>query len=108
MTGPDAPMDPAKLRWRCRRGMRELDVLLERYLEGRWPAASARERAAFEELLELSDPDLAGLLLGKTAASGPRARVVGDITQHRGRELSGATPVYSCDPAGGRLPGAGP
>lgn len=36
---------PGRLRWRCRRGMKELDVLLERFLErerqalaaGRWP-----------------------------------------------------------------------
>jgi antitoxin CptB len=108
MPGPDAPMDPAKLRWRCRRGMRELDVLLERYLTDRWPAAGEAERAAFAELLELSDPDLAGVFLGKTPASGVRARVVADITQQTGRELSAATPVYPCDPAGGRLPGAGP
>lgn len=53
----------ARLRWQCRRGMRELDVLTSRWLERDWPAASSEERAAFRRLLALQDPDLAGYLL---------------------------------------------
>jgi antitoxin CptB len=53
----------SKLRWRCRRGMRELDVVLERYLQHRYAQAPPAERAAFERLLELQDPDLFGFLL---------------------------------------------
>ena len=41
------------LRWRCRRGMRELDVLLERYLRERYPSAPAAEQQAFAALLDL-------------------------------------------------------
>jgi antitoxin CptB len=44
--------------------MRELDVLLHRYLDESWPRAEEGERAAFRELLELQDPDLAAYLLG--------------------------------------------
>ncbi len=44
-----------RLRWRCRRGMRELDVLMLRYLDHRWPQADAGERAGFERLLEAED-----------------------------------------------------
>lgn|SRR5512138_426751 len=47
-----------KLRWRCRRGMRELDVVLERYLEQRYASAPIGEQRAFEALLELPDPQL--------------------------------------------------
>ena len=70
MTGDarDASMDVAelgKLRWRCRRGMRELDVVLTRYLERDWPAAGAAERAAFRALLEWQDPEVNALLLGR-------------------------------------------
>lgn len=50
--------DTARLRWLCRRGMKELDVLLERYLERDYPAAPEGERAAFRELLECQDPVL--------------------------------------------------
>lgn len=54
-----------RLRWRCRRGMRELDVLLVRYLERDWRAAGPAERAAFRALLERQDPDINALLLGR-------------------------------------------
>lgn len=58
--------DMGRLRWRCRRGMRELDVLLTRYLERTYPSSSPAERVAFVELLELPDPDLFGYLVGRT------------------------------------------
>ncbi len=55
--------------WRCRRGMKELDLLLERYARSRHREAPAAERARFEALLELPDPLLAGYLLaGQTPA----------------------------------------
>jgi antitoxin CptB len=58
----------AMLRWRCRRGMRELDLLLLRYLERDYPAADPAERAAFVGLLSRQDPDILGLLAGRIAA----------------------------------------
>lgn len=62
-------MDAAagRLAWRCRRGMKELDLLLTRYLRERWPEAGAAERGAFEQLLELPDPLLADYLFGREA-----------------------------------------
>ena len=57
-----------QLAWNCRRGMKELDLLLRRYLDHRWPQASAGERAAFEAFLELPDPVIAGYLLGTCGA----------------------------------------
>lgn len=58
--------DLGRLRWRCRRGMKELDELLVAYLP-RYREAPPDEQAAFEALLDLPDPDLYRLLL----ASGP-------------------------------------
>jgi len=58
----------SRLRWRCRRGMRELDVLLERFLAQRYAGASAAEQEAFETLLTLSDPEILGLLTGRAVA----------------------------------------
>ncbi len=55
--------DESKLRWQCRRGMRELDILLERYLQRDYGQAGAAEKAAFRQLLTLADPDLVGYLL---------------------------------------------
>jgi antitoxin CptB len=63
----DAPLSaapPGRTLWRCRRGMRELDVLLERFARGVLPGASPAERHSFDELLELPDPLLAGYFLG--------------------------------------------
>ena len=45
--------------------MRELDVALNRYLERCWDGASAAERGAFAQLLELQDPELFGYLVGR-------------------------------------------
>jgi antitoxin CptB len=52
-----------RLAWRCRRGMKELDLLLTSYLRDRWALASPREKAAFERILELPDPLLAAYLM---------------------------------------------
>lgn len=53
----------SRLRWQCRRGMRELDVLMTRWLERDWPVASTAQRRAFQQLLALQDPELAEYLL---------------------------------------------
>jgi len=53
-----------KLRWRCRRGMKELDILLARYLDERFCAASRPEQGRFWQLLETPDPLLYAYCLG--------------------------------------------
>ena len=58
--------EPRRLRWRCRRGMRELDQLLERYLDRRWAQAEPSERAAFERLLDCEDDQLWRWFLSRT------------------------------------------
>jgi antitoxin CptB len=68
------PHELARLRWRCRRGMRELDQLLVRYLDRDFAGASSRERAAFRELLDLPDPELFGYLVGREQPSNPQWR----------------------------------
>jgi antitoxin CptB len=59
------------LLWRCRRGMKELDVLLERYVRSRLPVAGREEQQALARLLELPDPVLADYLLGHATAVDP-------------------------------------
>ncbi len=67
-----------KLRWRCRRGMKELDLLTLAYLERHYPTASAEEQQAFAALLELQDPLLMSYMVGReTPADATIARVVG-------------------------------
>ena len=66
MNGPAEPAreEIARLRWRCRRGMRELDELLARYLVEEYPRASAADHDAFARFLDLQDPEIFGYLLG--------------------------------------------
>ena len=68
---PAIPFAPGRLRWRCRRGMKELDVLLERFAHRVRLEASAEECRLFAELLELPDPLLAGYLLGGETPAEP-------------------------------------
>jgi len=58
------PANKARLRWCCRRGMKELDMLLERYLDQRFAIASAAEQALFLQLLDCEDPDLWSWVIG--------------------------------------------
>lgn len=53
-----------RLYWRCRRGMLELDLLLQGFLDGGYADLDAAGRRAFERLLETPDSDLQDLLLG--------------------------------------------
>lgn len=69
-------MNPGRLRWRCRRGMRELDVLLLRYLDNDFPAAPEPYRQAFEQLLSWQDPDIVDLLAGRVTTEDPGLRHV--------------------------------
>jgi antitoxin CptB len=57
-------IDPAALRWRCRRGMRELDQLMQRYLEKGWPTADDAERGCFLRLLDCEDDKLWAWFMG--------------------------------------------
>ena len=59
----DDPGARGRLGWRCRRGMQELDLLLQRWLDLRFETASSAQRQSFARLLELPDPELARLLL---------------------------------------------
>ena len=48
----------SKLLWRCRRGVKELDVILTRYLESEYDDSNAVDKQLFEKLLEYQDPDI--------------------------------------------------
>jgi antitoxin CptB len=58
---PDTPYpipELNRLRWKCRRGMLELDLILNHFLESEYLNQPAELQAAFPALLELPDPDL--------------------------------------------------
>lgn len=54
----------ARLRWSCRRGMLELDLLLQRFLVEQYLHLSRAEQTLFKALLNCLDQDLFAWLLG--------------------------------------------
>jgi antitoxin CptB len=72
-SSPSAVSSPpfTQLRWQCRRGMRELDVVLERYLQQRYASAPLAEQQAFESLLDLPDPQLFAYLMRRETPAVP-------------------------------------
>lgn len=72
-----------RLRWRCRRGTKELDAMLGWWLEQRYATADAEARAAFEALLERQDPDVWDWLMGHARPDEPRWQaIVDEIRAH--------------------------
>jgi len=55
-----------RLRWRCRRGMLELDLTLQQALDRRYEGLSDDERELFERLLEVPDWELLAYLQGSS------------------------------------------
>jgi antitoxin CptB len=75
----------ARLRWRARRGTRELDTLLGSWLDHSYPGADEAVRLAFEQLLDAQDPDLWDWVMGHaTPARQDWQAIIDDIrARHR-------------------------
>ncbi len=73
----------SRLRWLCRRGMKELDLVLGGFLEHHYPTASAEDRRRFRALLELPDPELYALLLGRGEAGSPELEALAERLRRR-------------------------
>ncbi|MGD9872549.1 MAG: succinate dehydrogenase assembly factor 2 [Thauera sp.] len=68
-----------RLRWRCRRGLLELDLWLEHFVIASLNGLSEEECSAFEALLQEADADLLAWLEGRAPAPADHARMVGII-----------------------------
>jgi antitoxin CptB len=75
----------SRLRWRCRRGMRELDQLLGWYLDARYPLCDDAQKDAFSTLLERPDPELWDWLMGRAQPSQSSWRMIVDEIRTRDR-----------------------
>lgn len=72
-----------RLRWRCRRGTRELDRVLDWWLRERFPSADAAMCAAFDALLDTPDPELWSWMTGQSKpAEQGLGRIVDEIRAH--------------------------
>jgi antitoxin CptB len=68
---PTASRELGKLRWRCRRGMKELDLLLLRYVEEQYGEAPSAHQEAFRALLDAPDPVIYAYCLGGERPTSP-------------------------------------
>ena len=57
-------MELARLRWRSRRGMRELDAVLAGFLDSTFAQLSGEDRQRMAVILDLPDPELHAYLVG--------------------------------------------
>ncbi|MGD8483362.1 MAG: succinate dehydrogenase assembly factor 2 [Thioalkalispiraceae bacterium] len=79
---PQVELSLSRLRWQCRRGMLELDLLLQSFVETDYSSLSFEEQATFRELLRMPDQELLELLMGlKTPGNKEVADVAAKIRQ---------------------------
>jgi len=68
VTAPDAPIDEralSKLKWRCRRGLLENDLFIERFFLRFSDVLTASQGRALADLMDLSDNDLLDVHLAR-------------------------------------------
>ncbi len=56
----------SRLRWRCRRGIKEMDIVLQRFLEQSYPGLSSQQQAHFDHILDEADLDIMDWILGRS------------------------------------------
>ena len=67
-----------RLKWKSRRGLLELDLVLEKFWKGPGRALTPDEAAALERLLALPDNDLLDLVMRRTESPDARLKAVLD------------------------------
>jgi antitoxin CptB len=76
--------EKGRLRWQCRRGMKELDTVLLQFLEHDYEQAEQRFRDAFCRILEMPDPQIFDYLLGRqTPETSDLRHVIDSLSRHR-------------------------
>jgi antitoxin CptB len=58
-----------RVRWRSRRGLLELDIVLGRFIETHYAGLDLDERMAFEEMLDMPDNPLWDMIAGRHEAT---------------------------------------
>ncbi|WP_440055709.1 succinate dehydrogenase assembly factor 2 [Pseudoalteromonas sp. T1lg65] len=61
----------ARIKWACRRGMLELDVILEPFVEQAYDALSDEDKFVFQRLVTVEDPDLFAWFMGHEKCPDP-------------------------------------
>lgn len=77
-------MANSRLLWRCRRGIREMDIVLQDFLSRAYDDLPESDQRLFRDLLDESDLDILNWLMGKEQpASAGLRRIIGLLRQAR-------------------------
>lgn len=79
-----SPREYNRLKWRARRGMLELDLLLAPFVEERFPRLASQDQAAFARLLEREDAELQRWFSRKGQAQDPALQRLVELILARG------------------------
>jgi len=56
----------SRIRWRCRRGIKEMDLILQRFLEQDYPTLAPQQIVLFDQILDETDLDILDWILGRS------------------------------------------
>ena len=70
-----------RIRWDCRRGMLELDLVLNRFVDKRLDKLNAAQTAAFRQLLEYPDNELLDLIMQRAEVDDEGVRAVLELVR---------------------------
>ena len=57
--------EKSRLLWRCRRGIKEMDIILQDFIKDSYDELNNENKSAFSKLLEEQDLDILNWILGK-------------------------------------------
>ena len=70
-----------KLRWKSRKGIRELDILLQNYLETHYSSLDSLDKKLFEEILEIDTYDLLNAISGKSSYNEKYKSIITELSK---------------------------
>ena len=59
--------DRNRVRWLCRRGMKELDLVINRFFESNYDSLTEQEQFEFKDFLNVEDPVIFSWIMGRTS-----------------------------------------
>ena len=74
-------MSVNKLRWKSRKGIRELDILLQNYLETHYSTLDSLDKKLFEEILEIDTYDLLNAISGKSSYNEKYESIITELSK---------------------------
>jgi antitoxin CptB len=74
-----ARIEENRLRWSCRRGLLELDLVLLRFMDSRYASMKTADVELLKELLDYPDQDLWDMIIGRLQPADKRVTPVLDM-----------------------------